>query len=138
MAPQDEADEASLESLQQIDAETTRLRDETIALKTEEKELQKALRGGGASQVPLSELTASIAALEHNKAEMVARLSDLTSGDLKPVSVEKRERIFAEHRMWQRAAAARKRIRGELWGVIKGVVEKEKWEETREELGLEF
>ncbi len=138
MAPQDEADEASLESLQQIDAKTTRLRDETTALKAEEKELQKALRGGGASQISLSDLKASIAALERDKAEMAARLSALTSGDLKPVSVEEREKICAEHRMWQRAAAARKRIRGELWGVIKGVVEKEKWEETREELGLEF
>ncbi|TKA42583.1 hypothetical protein B0A54_07425 [Friedmanniomyces endolithicus] len=128
----------NLESLQQIDAKTTRLRDETTALKAEEKELQKALRGGGASQISLSDLKASIAALERDKAEMAARLSALTSGDLKPVSVEEREKICAEHRMWQRAAAARKRIRGELWGVIKGVVEKEKWEETREELGLEF
>ncbi|TKA65522.1 hypothetical protein B0A55_09152 [Friedmanniomyces simplex] len=133
----DEADEASLEQLQQMDTETARLREETVALKAEEKELQKALRGS-ASQVPLSGLKASIAALEHDKAEMMARLAKLTSGSVRPIGVEEREGIGREHRVWRKAAAARKRIRGELWGVMAGAIEREKWEETKEGLGLEF
>ncbi|TKA78988.1 hypothetical protein B0A55_02565 [Friedmanniomyces simplex] len=130
-------DEASLEMLHQMDTETARLRDETVALKAEEKELQKALRGS-ASQVPLSELKASIAALEHDKAEMMARLAKLTSGSVQPIGVEEREGIGRENRVWLKAAAARKRIRGELWGVMAGAIEREKWEETQEGLGLEF
>lgn len=134
---QDEADEGGLEQLQQMDVETTRLRDATTALKGEEKELRLALREG-ASQTPIPELRASIAMLEQEKAEMTARLTKLQSGNVKPISAEDREKTNAEHRKWQRTAAARKKIRTELWKVIEGELEKDKWEETKEKLGLEF
>ena len=134
---QDEADEASLSTLKEMEEETTRLRDATAALKAEEKELRLALREG-ASQVPLPELKASVTLLEEQKAEMTARLAKLKGGGLKAVSLEERERVGMEFRKWQRVAGARKRIRGELWREIEGNLEREKVAETKEELGLEF
>ncbi|KAK4549081.1 hypothetical protein LTR36_007537 [Oleoguttula mirabilis] len=134
---QDEADEDGLEKLQAMDAETTRLREATTQLKAEEKELKLALREG-TSQVPLPELRTSVASLEQEKAELVARLAKLKGGNLKPVSLDEREKVNAAHRKWQRAAAARKKIRHELWQVIAGQIEKDKIEETKEVLGLEF
>ncbi|KAK5690414.1 hypothetical protein LTR97_012282 [Elasticomyces elasticus] len=134
---QEEADESGLEVLQQMDAEITRLREETLALKAEEKELRASLREG-ASQVPLSELKASCAALEQDKAEMTARLSKLSGGDVKPISADERNKISLDHRKWQRAASARKKIRAELWSMIADQVDKSKWQETKDEIGLEF
>jgi hypothetical protein len=43
-----------------------------------------------------------------------------------------------EHRKWQKAASARKRIRLDMWKAIEEVIEKDKIEETKEALGLEF
>ncbi|KAK3117147.1 hypothetical protein LTR53_001804 [Teratosphaeriaceae sp. CCFEE 6253] len=134
---QDEADEDTLEQLQKLDDETSRLRDETTALRAEEKELRNALRGD-ASRVPLSELRTSVAAFEHDKAEMASRLAKLKSGSVKPIGAEERDKIITEHRRWQRLAAARKRIRRELWAELTGFVDKAKIEEVKEELGLEF
>ena len=126
-----------MEKLQKMDAETTRLKDATTALKTEEKEHRLALREG-ASQIPLTELKASVTALEQQKAELTARLAKLESGTVKPVSLEEREKVSTEHRKWQKTAAARKKIRMELWKEIEGQLDKEKAAETKEDLGLEF
>ena len=133
---QDEADEASLDTLTQMDDETKRLRDTTIALKAEEKELRLSLREG-ASQVSLSELKVAVTSLEEQKAEMTARLAKLKGGNVKPVSLEEREKVGAEHRKWQKAANARKKIRTELWNVVEPNLEKAQVAETKEELGLE-
>jgi 26S proteasome regulatory subunit (ATPase 3-interacting protein) len=134
---QDEAAEASLDTLKEMEDETKRLRDTTSALKVEEKELRLSLREG-ASQAPLSELKAAVTSLEEQKAEMTARLAKLKGGDVKPVSLEERETVGGEHRKWQMAANARKKIRTELWKEIEGWIEKEKVADTKEELGLEF
>ena len=120
-----------------MEAETTRLRSETTALKTEEKELRQALREG-ASQVSLPELKASVATLEQQKVEMAARLAELKGGNVKAISPEEREKVNADHRKWQKTANARKKIRKELWEEIANNVDKDKYEETKEALGLEF
>lgn len=117
--------------------ETTQLRDAATALKAEEKELRAALRSGS-SQVPLAELKIAVARLANDKAEAVARLDKLRAGGLKPVSLEERERVSREFRKWQKCANARVKIRREMWGMIAGAVEKERVEEVREGLGLEF
>lgn len=120
-----------------MEAETTRLKDATTGLRAEEKDLRLALRGG-ASQIPLTELKASVTALEQQKAEMTARLSKLTSGNVKPVNLEERETVNTEYRKWQKCAHARKKIRMEVWKEIEGAIDKGKAGETKEELGLEF
>jgi len=121
-----------------MDAETTRLRDATTALRAEEKDLRAALREG-TSQVPLKDLKASVAVLVQEKSELTARLATLRSGNVRPVGAGERDKVNAEHRKWQKAAGARKKIRTEVWKEIAGFIgEKEKVEETKEELGLEF
>lgn len=120
-----------------MDAETTRLKDETNARKAEEKELRLALRGG-AGQVPLPELKATVTALEEQKEGIATRLDKLKGGNIKAVSLEERESIGKEHRKWQKTANARKNIRTELWQEIVSAIEKDKIEDTKEELGLEF
>jgi 26S proteasome regulatory subunit (ATPase 3-interacting protein) len=134
---QDEGDEASPSTLKEMEDEATRLRNATTALKAEEKELRLALREG-ASQVPLPELKASVSVLREQKTEMTAWLAKLKGWNLKPVSLEEREKVGAEFRKWQRVAGARKKIRVELWKEIEGNIEREKIAETKEELGLEF
>lgn len=134
---QDEADANALDKLQEMEAETTRLRDVTTALRAEEKELRVSLREG-AAQIPLPELKASVTALEEQKTELGARLAKLKSGSVKPVSLEEREKVGAEWRKWKKTADARKKIRLEMWKEIEGAIEKEKVAETKEELGLEF
>ncbi|KAK3703524.1 hypothetical protein LTR37_014371 [Vermiconidia calcicola] len=134
---QDEPDESAVEQLAAMESETTSLREATTGLKTEEKELRLSLREG-ASQIPLTELKASVAALEQEKDEITARLAKLRSGSIKPISLEERDKVGLEHRKWQKTSNARKKIRNELWKEIEGLTEKEKIEETKEELGLEF
>ena len=120
-----------------METETTRLKDSTTALKAEEKELRLALREG-ASQIPLADLKASVSTLEQQKTELNVRLAKLKSGNVKPVSLEEREKVNSEHRKWQKTANARKRIRLEVWKEIEGALDKEKVAETKEELGLEL
>ena len=132
-----ENDDTSPENLQTIEAETTRLRNETAAYKAQEKDLRAELRED-AGRISLPELKASIAELEGDKAELIARLTKVKSGDVKPVHAEERTRINDEHRKWQKIAAARSKIRAELWKEIASIVGSGKAEDTKEELGLEF
>ncbi|RMZ17191.1 hypothetical protein D0860_00598 [Hortaea werneckii] len=134
---QDEADEADLEKSQEMDAETSRLKSATLELKAEEKDLRLTLRQEG-TQVPLPELRMAVDALRQAEADLSARLATLKNGSTKPISVEEREQINSEHRKWSRTAAARKKIRKELWAEIESHLGKEKAAETKEMLGLEF
>lgn len=136
-AIQEEADEAGLEELREMEAETTRLREATNTMKAEEKELRQAVREG-ASQVSLPELRCCVANLEQEKAEMTSRLVKLKSGNVQPVQMEERDKVNADHRKWERTAHARKKIRNELWAVIKDQIGGDKAEDVKEELGLEL
>ncbi|KAI6813010.1 hypothetical protein KC340_g18173 [Hortaea werneckii] len=134
---QDDADEADLEKLQEMDAETSRLKSATLELKAEEKDLRQTLRQEGA-QVPLPELRVAVDTLRQEEAELSARLATLKHGNTKSITIEEREQINSEHRKWSRTAAARKKIRKELWAEIESHLGKEKAAETKEMLGLEF
>ncbi|KAI7488095.1 hypothetical protein KC357_g2448 [Hortaea werneckii] len=134
---QDEADEADLGKLQEMDAETSRLKSATLELKAEEKDLRQALRQEG-TQVPLPELRMAVDTLRQEEADLSARLATLQNGRTKPISVEEREQINSEHRKWSRTAAVRKKIRKEMWAEIESHLGKEKAAETKEVLGLEF
>lgn len=120
-----------------MDEETARLRDETTALKVEEKELRSSLREG-ASQVPLPELKASVTALEEEKAGLEARLEKLKDGGLKPVSVEDREKVNVEYKRWLKCAGNRRKIRTEMWKTICEGIGKAEAVELKESMGLEF
>lgn len=120
-----------------MDAKTTRLRDETTALRAEEKELRSSLREG-AARIPLPELKASVTALELQKAELLARLAKLQGGNLKPVTAEEREQVNREHKNWAKCASNRKKIRMELWKEIEGLIEKDRVADVKEQLDLDL
>ncbi|KAM0717540.1 hypothetical protein Q7P37_007392 [Cladosporium fusiforme] len=136
-AIQEEADESSLEALQEMDAETSRLKDNTAQLKAEEKVLRATLRDH-ASLMPLPELKTSVATLQYEKEAMCARLAKLKDGDVKPITPEERARVNAEHEKWQGCIGSRRKIRLEMWKMIEELIsDKEKAAETKERLGLE-
>lgn len=133
---QQEPEESSIEALQAMEVEAKRFKEETVALKTEEKELRLALREGF-SQVPLPEVKATVGRLEQEKADVLARLAKLKSGNIKPTSADERDRINREYAMWQKAANDRKKIRVELWKSIEGNLEKKEAAELKESWELD-
>ncbi|KAK5172933.1 uncharacterized protein LTR77_003055 [Saxophila tyrrhenica] len=134
---QEEPDDSLVETLQAMEAETSRLRETTQTLKLEEKQLRASLKDGAAC-IPLPELKAEVTTLEQQRAEMSMRLQKLQAGSVQPLSAEEREKISSEWKKWSKTAAARKKIRKELWEEILGLIEPSKVAETKEELGLEF
>lgn len=134
---QEEADESSLETLQEMETETERLKDATTALKADEKVLRASLRDH-ASVTPLPELKASVASLQQQKEEMSARSARLKDGNVKPITAEEREKVTTEHHKWKQSLNARRKIRAEMWKIVADAVpEPEKLAEVKESLGLE-
>jgi 26S proteasome regulatory subunit (ATPase 3-interacting protein) len=119
-----------------MQAEATRLKDATAALKADEKGLRASLRDH-TSLTPLPELKATVAALQQEKEAMSTRLAKLKDGDVKPITAEERDKVAAEHNKWKKQGASRRKIRDELWKIITDAVEPEKLAETKEKLGLE-
>lgn len=126
-----------IETLQKMEEDTKRLREETIALKSEEKELRQNLKQG-ADIIPLPELKANIAEMEKQQAEQEARLKKLQSGSVKPVSAADRRRVDKAYRRVKTAATARKKIRKEIWSEIEAMLEgPEQQQETKESMELD-
>lgn len=137
MHVQEEPEESSIEALQAMEEEAKRLKEETVALKTEEKELRLAIREGSA-QIPLAEVKATVGKLEQEKADVLARLAKLKSGNIKPISAEERDRVNREYAMWSRTANVRKKIRVELWESIESNLERKEAAELKEAWELDF
>jgi 26S proteasome regulatory subunit (ATPase 3-interacting protein) len=125
-----------METLQQMTAETTRLKDATAALKADEKGLRASLRDH-TSLTPLPELKASVASLQQEKEAMSARLAKLKDGEVRPITAEERDKVDVEHSKWKKIVASRRKIRGELWKIIADNVEPSQLADTKEKLGLE-
>ena len=120
-----------------MENETTRLKDATAALKTDEKGLRATLKDY-ASVTPLPELKASVATLQQQKEEMNGRLTKLKNGNIKPITPEERDKVAAEYTKWQKSLAARRKIRAEMWKIIADVnPDPEKLGDVKESLGLE-
>ena len=66
-----------------------------------------------------NELQGSIAARETELNEVQSRLEPLRSGTVTAVSIEAKERIDKELAYWEIAAKKRKKIRDEIWALIK-------------------
>ncbi|KAF2723494.1 TBPIP-like protein [Polychaeton citri CBS 116435] len=134
---QDEADEASTETLRDIADQTSKLREETSSLKVEEKSLRVTLRQDIAL-VPLPELKFAIDGLRQERIELVERFDKLQSGNLKPAGVDESLLVSATHKKWARTASARAKIRDELWTQLVDVVGKNRETDLKDELGLGF
>jgi hypothetical protein len=70
------------------------------------------------SELTTEQLRDAIASLEAQRAELLALLEPLCSGNTRLVTKERRERVKAEWTKRSRCAARRVRIVKEIWGVI--------------------
>ena len=96
----------------------TNLKDEINALRTNEKSLRTSLSTLLASQTT-SGLRDSVAALEARHVELTSRLKSLKAGTVAPVDKEAKETIKNNLACWESIAQKRKKIRDNIWGLIK-------------------
>ena len=129
-AIQDPNDAMSLEDLAAMDAEIATLRESITTSKANEKLIRASLVSIN-STMSSEELRNTVAQLEHEKKEILARLGPLRAGNVKPVLREEKEAVQKEWREWSKKAGARKKICMELWEMCTEVIEEGK---TKEEL----
>lgn len=136
---QEEVEEGFEEAMQAKEAKMEEYRETIATLKAQEKELRQSLRSrASATTTTLPELQACVEKMEQEKLALADRLTRLQSGSIKPVDPEKRARLMRERKKWAKISAARKKIRKELWEtVLESVVEKERIEEIKEEIGIQ-
>lgn len=113
-ALQDPSDDAGPEELAEMEKEVTQLRDDIAATKAREKGVKADLAALNAT-VSTTDLRQSMTALESEKQGLLARLSILRSGDVKPVSAEKKAGVEKEWKTWQKHVMVRKRICKDMW-----------------------
>ncbi|EME77829.1 uncharacterized protein MYCFIDRAFT_79089 [Pseudocercospora fijiensis CIRAD86] len=117
-----EEDEDFHEKLAATSAETTRLREELIAMKDEEKELRLSLRQG-ANTIPLGEIKKNVAAMTTEKAQLEERLAKLKNGSTKPIDPAKRDRINKSYKKLSKQASNRRKICKFLWETVLDALE---------------
>ena len=83
-----------------------------------------------------------MAALEKEKGEIGQRLEKLRKGEARKVGKREREEVDGAWEAWRKVRGKRARIRGEMWGVVEGMVEErgegeEGKEGVREMLGMD-
>ncbi|KXT16435.1 hypothetical protein AC579_5142 [Pseudocercospora musae] len=140
-AIQPEEDEDFHEKLAATTAETTRLREELIAMKDEEKELRLSLRQG-VNTVPLVEIKKNVAAMTTEKAELEERLARLKNGSTKPIDPSKRDRVNKSYKKLSKQASNRRKICKYLWetildGLVEGNADPEIINDLKEEFDVE-
>lgn len=111
---QDPHDGVGAEELAAMDRAIEELREAMATAKAVEKLLRANLLVANATQ-STDDVRASIASLEAEKSEMLARLGPLRAGSVAPVSAADKHEVDSACRLWSRAAGARKRICLELW-----------------------
>ena len=113
-----------------MEKEITSLRQEIADTKSQEKILRAELISINAT-VSTHDLQASITSLELEQKETLVRLGPLREGNVKPVSLEEKEKVDKEYKKWSKSASARKKICMELWEICTEVLEEGK---TKEDL----
>ena len=79
-----------------------------------------------------------MATLEHERAEIAARLDSLKAGHEKKVTVEERDAVEKEWKRMKTVCERRERIAREFWKVVEeGTESREVREELREPWGLD-
>ena len=113
-ATQDSKDAASLEDLARMDTEIASLRDSIALARSNEKLLKASLATVNAT-LCTEDLRASIAGLELEQREILARLGPLRAGNVRPIPPEEKEETETIWRQWSKRAASRKRICMDMW-----------------------
>ncbi|KAF1362336.1 TBPIP-domain-containing protein [Lizonia empirigonia] len=136
-ALQDPDDAVSPEQLTDYDTRITALQTRTTDLQTLTKTLRSTLTSLH-STLSTTDLLSSISSLEHEKAEIEARLSSLCAGHAKKITVEERGAVEKEWTHIKGIETRRERIAREFWEMVKeGTEGAETLEELREGWGLD-
>jgi hypothetical protein len=118
-------------------AEIEALRNETAALKTQEKSLKTNLMAVS-NTMSTAALRAAVSSLQAEKQELADRLFPLRSGDVKPISEEEMSKVEQELKKWSHAVRTRAKIRRDLWTIVRdGCPEGVPLDDFKESLGLE-
>lgn len=134
---QSTADGASPEELASLDAEITALRTQISTAQLTLKAL-KAQLNNLQSTLSTADLMARASALTSERKEVLARLTLLRAGSVRPVNPEELEGVEKELKCWEGVVKRRERIEKELWDTMRdGLPEGTNVTEFRERLGLD-
>jgi 26S proteasome regulatory subunit (ATPase 3-interacting protein) len=114
---QDQNEDATAENLAAIDGQIATLREETNSINAEIKTLRARL-SSLESEMPTSDLRTLVVTMEMEKEEITARLVQLRSGDVEPVSMEEKAAIDADMKKWEKIATNRAKISKEMWDSV--------------------
>lgn len=136
---QDPDDSCTPEQLAALDTTASDLRTQTATLLATVKTLRATLASLN-STLSTADLIANVTALETEKAEVVARLENLTAGKAKKVTKRERDEADREWEKWGRASRKRSKISQEVWHTVEDHLpegDAEMKAEVRENLGLD-
>jgi 26S proteasome regulatory subunit (ATPase 3-interacting protein) len=113
---QDPTDEVTPDELASLDAEIEALKTQITTAKESEKRLKAELNVLG-TRISMCELRAVVSNLEAQKHALLKDLAPPPSDgtEASSVSVEEKERMEQERRIWQHHVTVRKRICRDLW-----------------------
>lgn len=113
-ALQKQSEYTTPESLAAIDMEIATVREETNSINAEIKRL-RATHSSLESEMSILDLRDSVVAMEKEKEEITARLAQLKSGHVEPVSREEKAAVDADMNKWEKLATSRAKITKEMW-----------------------
>jgi 26S proteasome regulatory subunit (ATPase 3-interacting protein) len=115
-AIQDPTDEATSDELASLDAEIKALKAQITTARANEKRLKAELNGLG-TRISTCDLRAVVSGLEAEKHALEGGLAPPPSDGIEAwsLSVDEKERMEQEWRMWQHHVTVRKRIFRDLW-----------------------
>ncbi len=108
-------------TLADLNTTATSLQTETTSLRAREKALKASL-ATLTSTPSTGDLQRGVSALEREKADLEARLGPLRAGTTALVSKKEMETVEGEVKRWERVEARRRRIREEMWAVVRDVL----------------
>ncbi|KAF2758180.1 homologous-pairing protein-like protein 2 [Pseudovirgaria hyperparasitica] len=130
-------DGASPEDLAAIDAQINTYRFQTSDLQASIKVLKGRLYTLS-STMSTVDLVATMASLDAERAEILARLSPLRAGSVKPVDTAEMKHVDAELNKWTGIEVRRRKIEAEMWALMRDLLpEGTDHAELREKLGLD-
>ncbi|KAF2033389.1 homologous-pairing protein-like protein 2 [Setomelanomma holmii] len=136
-AIQDPSASCTTEQLAALDTHITDLRNQATHLLATSKILRSTLSSLN-SELSTTDLFANVAALESEKAEIMARLESLKLGKAQKVTIEQREEVEREWKKCGRTARMREMVARECWRFVEDQVQdQERAAELRESLGLD-
>lgn len=100
-----------------MDNRTQQLRDETSNLNATAKSLRSTLSSLN-STLSTADLRAAVAEMYTERTEILARLGNLRTGAMQPLSKEEKDEVDRECKIWEKTMTKRKRIVKDMWSHV--------------------